>query len=182
MENEIAVGMFQLHDGSFVETVDYLKRYTVRSLIAYVDYELQIAFGMCPIQAMVPWAYLPFEAQTEEIVSGRSATKQLSEIAIAQNIELPAVTFCLNYQSESVQRGEAFLPSKQELGLMGPKRRKIVSQWEEMGMNGLDLALLSSSFAPDKGVWMQSFSPNTFSRWSPMTRTAGAVPVIEIKF
>ena len=176
----VRVGMFNLQDGSYVDQLNADNRKLVRAVIAFVDEDKRYAVGLCPVKIMLPFSFSCLNANTEGIFSGREATKVLLEEAAKQNIELPAIEFCLNYDKNGVTKGEAFLPSAAELNNLPKDTLK--RAWHKIGMGDFSNTLLSSTVNAQSDVWVYSFSFAAVTGWCTQYRTCGLMPAIEIKF
>lgn len=177
--NLLKVGMFNLVDGTNVAQIDVKNRVKVRSIVALVDESRNYALGMCPVKMMLPFSFSCLPIQTEEILSGREATKILLEEAAKRNIELPAAEFCVNYARNGVYKGEAFLPSYSEVRQMSMSA--LFDAWHQLGLDTGDRTFVSAGIGYNFNVWLQSFSRNVVSGWYIQYRTFGVIPVVEIQ-
>ena len=177
--SSVKAGMFSLQDGSIVSRMDADNRKLLRAVIAFVDEDKSYAFGLCPVKIMLPFSFGCLNVKTDEVYSGREATKVLLEEAAKQNIEVPAVEFCINYDKNGVTKGEAFLPSAVELGRIPKDTLK--RAWHKIGMGDLNGTLLSSTVNALNDVWVNSFSFAAVTGWCTQYRTCGLMPAIEIK-
>ncbi len=171
-------GMFNLTDGRNVSQLSENDRRCVRAVISFVDEERHCAIGLCTVCIMLPFSFSCLSLATEDILSGRKATKILLEEAVKQGIELPAAEFCTAYDKDGVQAGEAFLASAYELKKMS--LRALKSAWKKIGFNNCVGSLWSSSISQDCSVWMQNVGAVMPSSWQIQYRTFGVMPAIEI--
>lgn len=177
---DVKAGMFDLGNGVFETKLT--DRNKVRSVVAVVNEEREIALGLCPAYLMTCWCPTCLGVVTKQFLSGKEATQFLLQAAAAEQKDLPAVQFCTDYQGFGVQKGEAFLPSKAELcQILGPSN-KVFYSWQQVVNINVDwLALFSSSVNEDYCVWVEKFSERDVSSWNYQCRTKGVIPIIEIK-
>ncbi|MBQ7633777.1 MAG: hypothetical protein IJS88_06665 [Alphaproteobacteria bacterium] len=171
-------GMFNLTDGRNVSQLSENDRRYVRAVIFFVDEERHCAIGLCPVCTMLPFSFSCLSSVTEDILSGREATKILLKEAVKQGIELPAAEFCVAYDKNGVQAGEAFLASAYEMKKMS--LRALRTAWKTIGFNNCVGSLWSSSISQDFSVWMQNVGAVMPSSWQIQYRTFGVMPAIEI--
>ena len=177
-KDSLRTGMFNLSDGRNVMKLDETDRFNVRSVIAYVDEERNVALGLCPVKIMLPFAFGCLAVCTEDILDGREATRILLEEAAKEGIELPAAEFCVNYDRFGVGKGEAFLPSFHDLKKFS-MQGEVGKAWRRLGLeyNG---TIWSSTIGINFNAWMQSYDTATVTGWHIQYRTFGVIPVIEI--
>jgi hypothetical protein len=181
-EQDIAlkVGMFHMQNGTNEVKLNERNRSNVRAVVSYVDEARNYALGICPVRIMLPFSFSMLPVMTEEIQSGREATKFLLEEAAKCGIELPAAEFCVNYDRNGIRKGEAFLPSLYEMGQM--QRGSMLEAWKQLGLDRGECAFVSSTIGYNYNVWLTSFNGHIVSGWYNQYRTFGVLPVIEISF
>lgn len=175
---EIATCMFDLGNGQFVRELSGAQKF--RSLVVDVDEQRGVALGLCPTLMMLPWSYNLLNVDTSSILSGREATEVLLQEAAKQGIELAAVTFCANYTTRNVKKGEAFLPACFEVAKLAAHKRELKAVMTTIGFNKCDYTFWSSTVDNEANVWMQSLCNHSVSGWKPQLQTFGVMPMIEI--
>lgn len=178
-EGSLTTGMFNLCDGRNIKELDVGDRFKVRAVIAYIDEERNVALGLCPVKIMLPFAFGCLHVSTEDISSGREATRILLEEAAKQGITLPAAEFCVNFDKFGIGKGEAFLPSRSELKKISPQWL-LGKAWSKLGLWSGDCTFWSSTVGHDCNAWMQSYSNMAITGWHIQYRTFGIMPAVEI--
>lgn len=167
-----------MQNGTNVLQLNKRNRSKVKAIVSYVDESRNCAFGVCPTRMMLPFSFSCLPIMTENIQSGREATKLLLDEATKHGVELPAAEFCVNFDHNGVSKGEAFLPSRYELGLI--QRVAVLEAWRKVGLDSGECAFVSSSIGDNYNVWLTSFRPSVVSGWYNQYRTFGVLPMIEI--
>lgn len=174
----LKIGMFHMQDGTNVTELKEQNRLNVKAIVSCIDENRNCALGICPVRIMLPFSYSFLPVLTEDIQSGREATKILLEEAAKRGIELPAATFCVNYDRNGVSKGEAFLPSLYEMRQM--QRGALFDACEKIGLDTCEGAFVSSTIGFNHNVWLTSFRSTVVSGWYNQYRTFGVLPTIEI--
>ena len=175
------IGLFDLGNGKFTKEIN--RQTKVRSVIAIVDEEQHVAYGLCPTYQMMCWCPTCLGVTTQHIISGMEATRLILDEAKEKGISLPAAEFCANYEGYGVKKGEAFLASKAEMRKMVVSSGRIFAAWRQVGKRNIDgLALFTSTVNNDYCIWSESFSSMMVSGWKYQCRTLGVVPMVKIKF
>ena len=173
-----SAGMFDLGNGTYA--YDFKERFKIRSIVAAVDADNGKAFGLCPVQSMMPLSLGVLHVQTAQIDSGREATKVLLDAAEKQGLVLPAVDFCRNYEGFGVQKGEAFLASGHELRYVAMSHEKILKAFKKLGLTRTDNSFLSTAINQDCCVWVLSLNNRAVTGWKQLWHTGTVMPMIEI--
>ena len=175
------IGLFDLGNGKFAKEIN--RQTKVRSVIAIVDEEQHMAYGLCPTYQMMCWCPTCLGTPTLHITSGMEATRLLLDEAKEKGLELPAAEFCANYEGFGVEKGEAFLLSKTEMRKITISAERIFKSWKLACNHSLDWQMLfTSTVNTDYCVWGESFSGTAVSGWRYQCRTLGVVPMVKIKF
>lgn len=175
------IGLFDLGNGKFAKEIN--RQTKVRSVIAIVDEEQHVAYGLCPGYQMMCWCPTCLGTPTLHITSGMEATRLLLDEAKEKGLELPAAEFCANYEGFGVEKGEAFLLSKTEMRRITISSERIFAAWRQVSKQSTDwLALFTSTINNDYCIWGESFSTMMVSGWKYQCRTLGVVPMVKIKF
>ena len=183
-QNEVfaaEVGLFDLGNGKFARKITQRSR--VRSIVAIVDEEQHLAYGLCPVYQMTSWCPTCLGVITQHIASGMEATRLLLDEATEREISLPAAEFCANYEGYGVKKGEAFLLSKTEMRKITISAERIFKSWKLACNHNLDWQMLfTSTVNTDYCVWGESFSGTAVSGWKYQCRTFGVVPMVRIRY
>ncbi|MBO6288707.1 MAG: hypothetical protein J6N45_00080 [Alphaproteobacteria bacterium] len=175
------IGLFDLGNGKFAKEIN--RQTKVRSVIAIVDEEQHVAYGLCPTYQMMCWCPTCLGVTTQHIISGMEATRLILDEAKEKGISLPAAEFCANYEGYGVKKGEAFLLSKTEMRRITISSERIFAAWRQVSKQSTDwLALFTSTVNNDYCIWSESFSTMMVSGWRYQCRTLGVVPMVKIKF
>ena len=174
-------GLFDLGNGKFAKKIS--DRSKVRSVVAIVDEEQRLAYGLCPKYQMMCWCPTCLVVITHHILSGMEAARLLLDEAAEKGISLPAAEFCANYEGYGVKKGEAFLPSKAEIRKINISADRIFAAWKLVCNHSLDWQMLfTSTVNSDYCVWSESFSETAVSGWQYQCRTFGVVPMVRIRY
>jgi hypothetical protein len=175
------VGLFDLGNGKFAKEIDHQSK--VRSIVAIVDEEQHLAYGLCPVYQMMSWCPTCLGVITQHIISGMEATRLLLDEAAERGVSLPAAEFCANYEGFGVKKGEAFLPSKSEMMKIAILKKRIFYAWKKSCNFSTDWnSLFTSTVNRDYCVWGESFSETIVSGWKYQCRTLGVVPMVRIRY
>lgn len=108
---EVFPGMFMYEDGLIYPDVVQGNRIT--SIVGAVSKNGGLA--VCLQKAELPWSSDYLETGTQEIISGKEATRMIVEAAEKQVKKAEAAQWCYEYAQDGVKAGSAFLASITEM-------------------------------------------------------------------
>lgn len=180
---KVKAGMFQLISGEIVANAENINE--VRCVVAYVDENKRKFLGICPQQRSFPWASRCFDiglqSNTVTEQSGKLACKLLLQKAAKNNINLPAIDFCVKYRGNGVEAGEAFLPTRHESRrIFAAKNNGVLQALRSLGLKIQENRMWTSSACADSVCIYNA--GNGFLSWGSQNQHLIAYPVVEVDY
>lgn len=158
----IEVGMFMYADGLIFPEI--VKGNQITSVVGYAGRTQGLA--VCLREKRLPWSSHLLYVGLSENLSGKEATRLIVEAARRQGKKADAAEYCYTYAEDGVKAGEAFLSSKEELGLLYPGKEYINRALDRLRAEKLGRNYLSSSEYNYSSAWFQLFNSGYIDYYS----------------
>jgi len=157
---DIRSGMY-VYDDNFISAELIVGR-QVKAVVGYVEEDT--VYAVCLRQAQMPWSsgFLAVK-ETQTMHSGKEATLKILETAETSGKTAEAAQWCHEYTYDGVKKGEAFLPSIDELKKLYKSKGAINNALKKIRADLLKGRIWSSSEYVFYGVWLQNFINGTIS-------------------
>lgn len=172
-------GMYVYADGLI--SAELITGRQVKAVVGYV--EGKTVYAVCLKVKQLPWSsdWLEVEA-SRDMTSGKEATHSILAAAKQKGEKAEAAQWCHDYAYDGVIQGEAFLPSKAELGKLYANKEAINKSLRALNAIELDGWFWSSTEYSSLSVWYFLMSNCTRFHYRKIDDFCYARPVIAFEF
>lgn len=174
---EILPGMYVYADGLIYPEI--IEGRQIKAVIGYVEGDT--AYAVCLQETRLPWSSDWLEVRaTQKLTSGKEATRKIIEVAQKKNRKADAAQWCYDYAEDGVKKGEAFLPSLDELEKLFGNSAAIMASLQRLDAPSFDGWYWSSTEYSSNYAWNVHLSSG--SRYNDIKLSSGYVrPVLALK-